>query len=124
MDEDYPIPDKETIFDNLNGASYFGKIDSSDVYYQVELEEDAKEVCTINTSQRLFKMCRLPGGLKNSSSIFQNCTESTPKKTKYVAKIQDYVLVYGTTKPYEKQLLAVIGRLLEKNFIINEKIQL
>ena len=30
MDEDYPIPDMETIFPNINAASYFGKIDLSD----------------------------------------------------------------------------------------------
>ena len=51
MDEDYPIPDKETIFHNLHGASYFGKIDLSDAYYQIELDEEAKDTCTINTSQ-------------------------------------------------------------------------
>ena len=73
MDEDYPIPDMETIFHNLHGASYFGKIDLSDAYYQIELDEEANDICTINTSQGLFKMCRLPRGLKNSSSIFQNC---------------------------------------------------
>ena len=50
MDEDYPIPDMETIFHNLHGASYFGKIDLLDAYYQNELDEDAKEICTINTS--------------------------------------------------------------------------
>ena len=32
MDEDHPIPDMETIFHNLHGASYFGKIDLSDEY--------------------------------------------------------------------------------------------
>ena len=64
MDEDYPIPDMKTIFHNLHGASYFGKIDLSDAYYQIELEEVAKEICTINTSQGLFKMGRLPQGLK------------------------------------------------------------
>ena len=52
MDKDYPIAD-----------------------YQLELDEDAKEICTINTSQGLFKMCRLPQGPKNSSSIFKNCSE-------------------------------------------------
>ena len=41
----------------------------SEVYYQIELDEEAKDICTINTSQGLFKMCRLPQGLKNSSSI-------------------------------------------------------
>ena len=70
MDENYPIPDMETIFHNLHGASYFGKIDLSDAYYQIELDEEAKDICTINKSQGLFKMCRLPQGLKNSSSIF------------------------------------------------------
>ena len=122
MDEDYPIPDMETIFHNLHGASYFGKIDLSDAYYQIELDEDAKEICTINTSQGLFKMCRLPQGLKNSSSIFENCIESTLKGIKGVVIFQDGVLVYGTIKDqYEKRILAVKSRLREKNFTINEK---
>ena len=115
MDEDYPIQDMETIFHNLHGASYFGKIDLSDAYYQIELDEDAKEICTINTSQGLFKMCRLPQGLKNSSSIFQNCIESTLKGIKGVVIFQDDVLVYGTTKDQcEKRMLAVKSRLREK----------
>ena len=71
MDEDYPIPDMETIFHNLYGASNFGKIDLSDAYYQIEIDEEAKDIRTINTSQGLFKMCRPHQGLKNSSSIFQ-----------------------------------------------------
>ena len=45
MDEDYPIPDMETIFHNLHGTSYFGKIDLSDAYYQIELDEEAKDIC-------------------------------------------------------------------------------
>ena len=122
MDDGYPIPDMETIFHNLHGASYFGKIDLSDAYYQIELDEDAKEICTINTSQGLFKMCRLPQGLKNSSSIFQNCIESTLKGIKGVVIFQDDVLLYGTTKDqYEKRMLAVKSRQREKNFTINEK---
>ena len=122
MDADNPIPDMETIFHNLHGASYFGKIDLSDAYYQIELYEDAKEIFTINTSQGLFKMCRLPQGLKNSSSIFKNCIESAPKGIKGVVILQDNVLVYGTTEDqYEKRMLAVKSRLSEKNFTIKKK---
>ena len=122
MDEDYPIPDMETIFQNLHGASYLGKIDLSDAYYQIELDEEAKDICTINTSQGLFKMCRLPQGLKNSSSIFQICIESTLKVIKGVVIFQNDVLVYGTTKEqFDKRMLAVKSRLREKSFTINEK---
>ena len=98
MDEDYPIPDIETIFHNLHGASYFGEIDLSDAYYQTELDVEAKDICTINTSQGLFKMCRLPQGLKNCSSIFQNCMELTLKGINVVKIFQDDVMVFGTTK--------------------------
>ena len=122
MDEDYPIPDMETIFHNLHGTSYFGKIDLSDACYQIELDEEAKDICTINTYQGLFKMCRLPKGLKNSSSVFQNCIESTLKGIIGVVIFQDDVLVYGTTKEqFDKRMLRVKSQLREKNFIINEK---
>ena len=122
MDEDYPIPDMETIFHNLHGASYFGKIDLSDAQYQNELDEEAKDICTTNTSQGLFKMCRLPQVLKNSSSIFHNCIEPTLKGIIGVMIFQDDVLVYGTTKEqFDNRMLAVKSQLLEKNFTINEK---
>ena len=112
----------ETIFHNLHVASYIGKIDLSDAYHQIELDEEANDICTINTSQRLFKMCQLPKGLKNSSSIFQNCIESTLKGIKGVVIFQDDVLVYRTTKEQlDKRMLVVKSRLLEKNVTINEK---
>ena len=67
-------------------------------------------------------MCRLPQGLKNSSSIFQNYIESNLKRIKGVVIFQDDVLVDGTTKDqYEKRMLAVKSRLREKTFTINEK---
>ena len=64
--------------------------------------------------------------LLQGSSIFQNCVELILKGAKFVAIIQDCVLVYGTTKEqYKKWMLAVKIRLLEKNFTINEqKLQL
>ena len=118
MNEDYPIPDMETIFHNLHETIYHNLQN----LYQIELEEDLKEICTINISQGLFKMCRLPQGLKNSSSVFQNCIESTLKGIKVVVIFQDDVLVYTTTRDqYEKRMLAIKSRLRDQNFTIDEK---
>ena len=122
MDEDYPIPDMETIFHNPHGASYSVKIDLSDAYYQFELDEEAKDICTINTSQGLFKMCQLPQGLKNSSSIFQNCIESTLKGIKGVFIFQDNLLVYGATKEqFDKRMLDFKCQLREKILLLVRK---
>ena len=51
MDEDNPIRDMKTIFHNLHGASYFGKIDVSDAYYQIELDKDANK-CPQSTNRK------------------------------------------------------------------------
>ena len=122
MDKDYLIPDIKTIVHNLNGASYLGKFDLSDAYYQIELDEETKYICAIGTSRVMFKMCRLPQGFRNSSSIFHNCIESTLKRTKGVVIFQDDVSVYGTTKEqFDKRILAVKSPLLEKNYTTNQK---
>ena len=76
---------------------YSGKIDLSEAKYQKKLDEDAKKICTI-TLQRLFKLRRLPHGLKISLFMFQNCIESNLKRIKGVVIFQDEVMVYGTTK--------------------------
>ena len=96
---------------NLHGASYSGKIDLSDAYYQIELDEEAKDICTIITQ-----------GLKNSSSIFQNCLDSKLKGIKGVVIFQDDVWLYGNTREqFDNRMLAVKIRLREKTFTINEK---
>ena len=69
MDEENTISDLETIFHNLHGAPYIGKIDLSDVYQQLEFDEGAKDICRINTFLGLLKMCRLDQGLDIFSTI-------------------------------------------------------
>ena len=67
-------------------------------------------------------MCRVPQGLKNSSSLFQNCIESQLKRIKFVLIFEDDVLVYGISKEqFNKRMLAVRTRLREENFAINLK---
>ena len=77
-------PDMEMIFHNLSGASYFGKTDLSDANCQTELDDEAKDIWTINIFPRLLKLCQPPQKSKNSSSIFQNCIESTLEEIKWV----------------------------------------
>ena len=120
MDEDYPKPDMGTIFHNLHGASYFSKIDLSHSYFQIKPDEEAKDICTINRSQGLFKICRLTHGLQNSSSIFHTCMEPILKRIKVIVSVltfQDDVLVHGNSEEqFDKRMLAVKCRLREKKF--------
>ena len=73
---------------------------------------------TINASLGLFKMCRLPHGFENSSSILQTCIESTLKGIKGVVIFHDDVLMYGSARnQFDKRIIAVKSQLREKIYL-------
>ena len=65
------MPEIETIFSEVPNMKHFAKLDLSDAYLQIELEEDSREVTTIATPIGLYRYKRLVPGLKSASSIFQ-----------------------------------------------------
>ena len=52
MTKEYPLPDMETIFHELEGSKFYVKIDLSSAYYQIMLDDAAQEICVINTTQQ------------------------------------------------------------------------
>ena len=121
MTEDYPLPDMETLFHELKGSKFYVKIDSSSAYYQIMLDDAAQEIRVINTRLSLFKLLRLPQGMKNSSGMFQRTIENTLKGLAGNICFQDDVLVHGRTKSQsEKRRRAVLDHLKDKGFTINE----
>lgn len=121
--ESYPLPEMETMFEKLHGAKFFAKVDLSDAYWQIELEEDAQRLCAINTTCGLFYVTRLQMGLKNSSAIFQQIMEqSVLKGLQNVIAYQDDLVIYGKTEAnLQKNLNSVLGRLKEKNVTVNRQ---
>ena len=52
--EQYPIPKVEAMFSTLAGGITFTKLDMSQAYQQLTLDDSSKEVVTINTYKGLF----------------------------------------------------------------------
>ena len=49
----------------------FSKLDLSHAYQQLQLEEYAQELLTINTHRSLYRFTRLPFGVSSAPAIFQ-----------------------------------------------------
>ena len=98
MTEDYLLPDMETLFHKLEGSKFHVKIDLSSANFQIMLDDAAQEVCVINTTLGLFKLLRLPRGMKNASGKFQRTIENALKGLAGTICFQDDVLVHGRTK--------------------------
>ncbi len=55
----------------LSGAQYFCTMDMASGYWQVELDEDAKEKSAFVVHCGLYQFCKMPFGLCNASSTFE-----------------------------------------------------
>ena len=75
----YPIPKIEDLFAQLAGGKSFTKLDLSQAYQQLVLEEESKDLTTINTQRGLFRFNRLPFGISSAPGIFQRVMESILK---------------------------------------------
>ena len=73
-----PIPKIDDLFAQLAGGRRFTKLDMSQAYQQLVLEEDSRKYVVINTHRGLFHRNRLPFGILSALWIFQRVMELEP----------------------------------------------
>ena len=75
-DYHYPLPSPEEVFNKLNGGKVFSKIDLSEAYLQIPVEENSSKLLCINTHRGLYKFVRLVFGIKVAPAIFQQVMDT------------------------------------------------
>ncbi|CAO4363315.1 unnamed protein product [Caenorhabditis nigoni] len=117
QDEDHPIPVPEDIFASLNGGRFFSTVDLKDAYLQVELTEESKELCTINTHRGLYQYQRLAFGLKTAPMVFQRIMDKMISGLDGVtAYLDDIIIVGSTEKEHKENLFKLFSRITEYGF--------
>ena len=74
--DQHPLPKPEELFATLSAGQQFSKMDLSQAYLQLELDEESKNLVTLNTHKGLYRFTRLPFGVASASAIFQRLMES------------------------------------------------
>ena len=67
----FPMPRIQDIMNRCGKYKHFTKIDLSMFFYCFELDDESKELCTINTPYGLFRYTRLAMGVKVSPDVAQ-----------------------------------------------------
>ena len=108
----YPIPKVEDLFTALSGGKLFTKLDLSQAYQQVSLDEDSKKLVVINTHKGLFQYNRMPFGISSAPGIFQRVMESLLQGIPHVVVYLDDILITGKDdEEHLKSLEEVLSRL-------------
>ncbi|KAK3726335.1 hypothetical protein QZH41_008960, partial [Actinostola sp. cb2023] len=93
--DNYPIPKTEDLLATLGGGNKFTKLDMSQAYQQMTLDEQSKSYTTINTHKGLYQYNRLPFGISSAPGIFQRTMESLLQGIPHVIVRIDDILVSG-----------------------------
>lgn len=110
--ESYPLPWVDEIFTQLSGGKYFSKLDMSNAYLQLSLDQPSKNLVAINTHKGLFVYNRLPFGVSSAPAVFQRCMETLLRGLKGVCVYLDDILVTGSLiDEHLANLRAVLGKL-------------
>ena len=110
----YLIPKIEDLFAKLAGGQKFTKLDMSQAYQQLCLDEESQKYVVINTSKGLFRYNRLPFGISSAPGIFQRVIESLLQGIQKVVVYVDDILVTGSTDEEHLQNLVEVLKRIQK----------
>ncbi|XP_062864461.1 uncharacterized protein K02A2.6-like [Trichomycterus rosablanca] len=108
----YPLPRIEDIFSSLAGGEKFSKIDLSQAYLQMEVEESSRKFLTINTHKGLYQYNRLVFGVASAPAIWQRAMDQVLQDIPGTQCYLDDILVTGKNDiDYLQNLSKVLKRL-------------
>ena len=93
--DNYPIPKTEDLLATLGGGEKFTKLDMSQAYQQMTLDEESRKFTTINTHKGHFQFNRLPFGISSAPGIFQRTMENLLQGIPNVIVRMDDILISG-----------------------------
>nr|CAE02906.1 OSJNBb0045P24.14 [Oryza sativa Japonica Group] len=112
----YPLPRIDDLFDQLEGATVFSKIDLRSGYHQLRIHEEDIPKTAFTTRYDLFECTVMSFGLTNAPAFFMNLMNKVFMEylDKFVVVFIDDILIYSKTKEeHEEHLRLALEKLRE-----------
>lgn len=110
----YPLPRINDLLAKLAEAQVLSKLDMSQAYQQLSLDEKSKKYVTINTHKGLFRVNQLPFGVSAAPVIFQRTMKNLLQGVRVVVVYLDDILVTGHNHEQHLQQLEVVFQRLQE----------
>ncbi|KAD1378137.1 hypothetical protein E3N88_42914 [Mikania micrantha] len=112
----YPLPRIDDLFDQLQGSSYYSKIDLRSGYHQLRIQEEDIPKTAFRTRYGHYEFLVMSFGLTNAPAVFMDLMNRVCKSylDKFIIVFIDDILIYSKTQEEHKEHLQLALELLRK----------
>ncbi|KAD7116960.1 hypothetical protein E3N88_04228 [Mikania micrantha] len=112
----HPLPRIDDLFDQLQGAQYFSKIDLRSGYHQLRVQDEDIPKTAFSTRYGHYEFMVMPFGLTNAPVVFMELMNRVckPYLDQFVIVFINDILIYSKSEAEHEQHLRMIVELLKE----------